>query len=122
MLKATSIDHINMIVKNLQESIEFFGELFGFEIRKEQPDHDSVNIGNYTVKLCIYEDAGLEIDDGISHLGFHVENFDDIVAKCEEMNISMPYGMVPWEHSRSVYIIDPSDYEIELSEFSRGGL
>tara|TARA_B100000315_G_C14475475_1_gene540395 strand:- start:718 stop:1053 length:336 start_codon:yes stop_codon:yes gene_type:complete len=111
-----------MIVRNLQESIEFYRELFGFEIRKEQPEQDSVIIGNDTVKLCIYEDPGLEIGEGISHFGFHVENFNDIITKCQEMNISMPYGTVPWEHSRSVYIIDPSGYEIELSEIAGGGL
>jgi hypothetical protein len=34
----------------------------------------------------------------------------------------MTYGVVQWEKSRSVYILDPNGYEIELSEIDGGGL
>ena len=34
-LNARSIDHINMKVKNLEKSIEFYKNLFGFEIKQE---------------------------------------------------------------------------------------
>ena len=40
-LNATSIDHVNMAVNNLDESVAFYSELFGFEVRKEQPEPDS---------------------------------------------------------------------------------
>jgi lactoylglutathione lyase len=121
-LKALSIDHINMNVKNLEESVAFYKELFGFEIKKEQPEQDSVIIGNDTIKLCMYEVSDDIKKGGISHFGFHVENFDAVIAKCQEMNIEMPYDMLDWEHSRSVYIFDPSGHEIELAEVQGGGL
>lgn len=59
---------------------------------------------------------------GINHIGFHIENFDEIVEKCKTLKISMPYGVIEWESSRSVYIIDPNGYEVELSEVQGGGL
>ena len=31
-------------------------------------------------------------------------------------------GVVDWETSRSVYIVDPSGYEVELAEISGGGI
>ena len=121
-LHALSIDHINMSVKNLAESIAFYKELFGFTIKKDQPEENSAIIGNDTIKLCLYEVSDDFQKGGINHFGLHIKNFDAVMAKCEEMNITMLYGMLVWKHSRSVYILDPSGHEIELAEVQGGGL
>jgi len=121
-LKALSIDHANMNVKNLEESVDFYTTLFGFELKKDQPEQQSKIIGNETVKLCLYEQPELVFTKGINHVGFHIDNFDDVVEKCMSLNITMPYGVIEWESSRSVYIIDPNGYELELSEVQGGGL
>jgi lactoylglutathione lyase len=44
------------------------------------------------------------------------------VEKCEQMDVPMPYGVIEWESSRSVYITDPKGYEVELSKVQGGGL
>ena len=121
-LQVLGIDHINMNVEDLAASVEFYRRLFGFEVRKEQPEDRSQIIGNDSIKLCLYESSGHTAKGGISHFGFHVDNFDEIVRTCEEMGVPMPYGVVEWEGSRSVYITDPNGYEIELSEVAGGGL
>ena len=121
-LTALSIDHINMNVRDLHESAQFYADLFGFELKEDQPGQKSQIVGNDTIKLCMYEDPARVASAGISHFGFHVENFDDIVNMCETRGIPMPYGVIQWKHSRSVYIIDPNGYEIELSERPGGGL
>lgn len=121
-LKALSIDHANMNVNNLAESVEFYSTLFGFELKKDQPEQQSKIIGNKSVKLCLYERPELVFPKGINHGGFHIDNFDEVVEKCKSMNITMPYGVIEWESSRSVYIIDPNGYEVELSEVQGGRL
>ncbi|MGH1567998.1 MAG: VOC family protein [Nitrosopumilus sp.] len=127
-LKATSMDHVNMNVKNLTQSVEFYRNLFGFEIRKadnspNKLDVPSQIIGNDSIKLCLYEDPQMSTSGGIAHFGFHVANFDQIMGKCKELNVEVLYGgPVEFEKSRSVYIKDPSGYDIELSEVSGGGL
>ena len=127
-LKATSMDHVNMNVKNLEDSVNFYQNLFGFEIRKDNNspnklDAPSKIIGNDSIKLCLYEDPQMSPGGGIAHFGFHVENFDKIMDKCKELNVEVLYGgPVEFEKSRSVYIKDPSGYDIELSEISGGGL
>ena len=60
-LKVTSMDHVNMNVKDLEQSVNFYKNLFGFEIRKEDNspnklDAPSKIIGNDSIKLCLYED------------------------------------------------------------------
>ena len=117
------MDHVNMTVKNLEESVEFYKNLFGFKVKKEQPEHKSKIIGNDKVKLCLYEDPQMSTEGGIAHFGFNIENFDEIMEKCKSLNVKVYYdGPVQFEKSRSIYISDPSGYDIELSEFPGGGL
>ncbi len=126
-LDATSIDHVNMKVKNLKESVQFYCNLFGFEIKQEEnpnkSDAPSKIIGNNSIKLCLYEVPAMSPEGGIAHFGFHIANFDEVIAKCTNQGVQILYGgEVDWEKSKSVYIVDPSGYEIELSEISGGGL
>ena len=122
-LKATSMDHVNMTVKNLEESVEFYKKLFGFEIKKEQPEHKSKIIGNDNIKLCLYEDPEMKPEGAIAHFGFHIENFDEIMETCKSLGVQVYYdGPVQFERSRSIYICDTSGYDIELSEITGGGL
>ena len=126
-LHATSIDHVNMKVKNLDESVEFYRNLFGFEIKqKENPnkaDVPSMIIGNDTIKLCMYEIPDMSPEGGIAHFGFNIENFGQVIERCKEDDVQVLYGgVVDWEGSKSVYIVDPSGYEVELGEIAGGGL
>ena len=126
-LKATSIDHVNMKVKDLAQSVKFYKDLFGFEIKQEENenklDAPSKIIGNDTIKLCMYEVPDMSPEGGIAHFGFNIDNFNDTIEKCKELGVQILYGgIVDWEKSKSVYIVDPSGYEIELGEISGGGL
>ncbi len=123
MLKTVCIDHINMTVKDLDESVKFYSELFGFVVMKKQPEQDSVIIGDENVKLCIYQGDSAGDRNGISHFGIHVSNFDEVLEICKRLSVPVMYnGVLEWEKSRSIYIQDPNGYEIELSEVEGGGL
>ena len=124
-LNVNGLDHLNFEVKNLEESVSFYNQLFGFVVLKDQPDQNSKIIGNEKVKLCIYEIEGFKgySKKGFHHFGLHIENFDEVLTKCEEMGIKIYYnGPIKWEKSTSVYIQDPNGYEIELTENFGGGL
>ncbi len=127
-LNATSIDHVNMKVKNLTQSIEFYKSLFGFNVKKEENAPNKLEapskiIGNDSIKLCMYEVPSMTPEGGIAHFGFNITNFDQIISKCEGLGVKILYGgIIEWEKSRSVYIIDPSGYELELGEVLGGGL
>ena len=126
-LDAVSIDHVNMKVRNLKDSLKFYNDLFGFKIKKEnnpnKSDVPSLIIGNNSIKLCLYEVPDMSPEGGIGHFGFHVSNFNEVLDKCKHLGIQILYGgTVDWEKSKSVYIKDPSGYELELSQISGGGL
>ena len=126
-LKATSIDHVNMKVKDLEKSVEFYKNLFGFEIKQEENpnkiDAPSKIIGNDSIKLCMYEIPDMSPEGGIAHFGFNIANFNEVITRCKDLGVEVLYGgIVDWDKSKSVYIVDPSGYEIELGEIPGGGL
>lgn len=127
MLKTVGIDHVNFMVRNLQESYEFYHRLFGFEILKRQPEEASYIIGNKNTKLCLYEVPWLPRYDkraGFAHFSIIVENFDDVLDLCHEMKVNIWHNgrVIHWEKSRSVYIDDPNGYNIEIGDVWGGGL
>jgi lactoylglutathione lyase len=125
MLRTSGIDHLNLQVIKLSESVEFYSRLFGFKILKEEREYDGAIIGNDRVKLCLYEDPDFKgyKKNGMNHFCLHVENFDEILEACKKQGVKVNYGgIVPWEKSDSVYIEDPNGYEIELSRVWGGGL
>ena len=62
-------------------------------------------------------------EGGIAHFGFYVSNFNAVLEKCTMLGVQVLYGgIVEWEKSKSVYVLDPNGYEIELSKISGGGL
>jgi catechol 2,3-dioxygenase-like lactoylglutathione lyase family enzyme len=125
MLKTTGIDHINLEVINLDESVKFYQQLLGFDVLEEFSEPKGKIIGIKQAKLALYETADLTQyhNSGFSHIGFHIENFDEAENQCQKMGLSIKYGgAVQWPKSRSIYITDPNGYEIELTEVWGGGL
>ncbi len=125
MLQTTGIDHLNLEVADLKKSVEFYEKLFGFEVLEDCPADNGKIIGTKAAKLCLYETPGFQEyrKVGLHHIGFNIENFDDVERRCAELGIDVMYGgTVNWPGSRSIYIQDPNGYELELTEVWGAGL
>jgi lactoylglutathione lyase len=130
MLKLNKIDHVNVMVKNIDETVKFYSEVFGFTVKENGVSQTSGNL--YAIigisdkgLLAIYEDPKFDKQKigNINHFGFHVDDFDDALIHLKELNVKVAdYGVVNYENSRSVYIFDPNGIEIELSEKFGGAL
>lgn len=133
--KIKAIDHINMTVKNLRESIDWYEKVFGLEVKEEgrsNSGNDYAIVGETgSIMLAIYQlEQGktLKIDeqshDGINHFGVEVEDFDQALINFKQHGVKINYNeaIFDYEKSRSFYITDPSGYEIEVAEVFGGGL
>lgn len=124
-LHTSGIDHINMQVRDLEQSCQFYQKLLGFTVLEDMPEHQGKIIGGKQALLALYQNPDLDLSEqsGFNHVCFHIENFDDIKQQCKELGIEIKYdGAVQWPHSKSIYIDDPNGYEIELAEVWGGGL
>ena len=127
MIEISGVDHLNIGVKDLEASKRFYSRLFGFEL-KEQGERDGrkwaiVGVPG-RIYLAMYEEGDqerLEQDLQINHFGFHVRNFGEIERNLKAAGVALDHR---WDYgkSRSVYLNDPTGYEIELSEVLGGGL
>ena len=127
MLNVTAIDHLNFTIKSFKETLNFYQDVFGFELLEEgfRMDGEPFKIVGLKGKLalCLSEEKDFTKSESFNHFGLHVDNFDDVINILDKKGIHYQYGgAVDYEHSRSVYTADPSGHEIEISETVVGGL
>jgi lactoylglutathione lyase len=135
-VEVTISDHVNMFVRDLEESISFYERLFGTDPEiKASGTAKSIRWAIIGLRqrfyFCFYERSGLLFDPDamhINHIGFHVADFDETVRRVRTLGVEIRYGgePVPWHgrggNSRSLYVLDPNGYTIEFSERVGGGL
>lgn len=130
MIGVKAVDHINMRVKDLKESVEFYRTNFGFAIKEDhsgEAEEPWVILGlPGAAYLCLYQHPYKVMSDDhlhISHFGLVVEDLAQAQAELLKNRVKILYGgPVEWPRSRSIYIQDPSGYEIELTDTFGGGL
>ena len=103
-LSASSIIHQHEC-QNLDESIDFYKNLFGFEIRKDDNSQNKLMHHQKLLEMILSNYVCMRYlrmspKGGIAHFGFSIENFDDILQKCKEFDVQVLYdGPIDWEKS-----------------------
>jgi len=135
-IEFASVDHINMFVRDLDESVDFYSLVFGTD---PDPKEEGTTKGlrwciigiPSKFYFCLYELKGRVFDPDamhINHIGFFVPDFDETVKRIRSAGIPVEYFDRPitWTNhagqSRSLYIRDPNGYYIEFTEKLGGGL
>lgn len=120
------LDHVNITVRNLEESIEWYGQIFGFKkveggINQFGRKWAVVALEDSMVAMSEHKDRedGDKIDEkrhAIYHFGLRVPNAPEWRAKVKDKKLKLYYGgEVEYPYSRSWYVHDPSGHEIEVS-------
>ncbi len=132
MFNFNGIDHLNIKVKDLKESIEFYQKVFGFEVKEEGVSPMSglkfsiIGLSGKAM-LAIYEDPNINPDkSSLAHIGFNIDFNEDMESYLKENGVKINYygdnAVINYPNSKSIYIEDPSGYEIELSSNFGGDL
>ena len=126
-MKIKQLDHLNMTVSNLEESLDWYQKVFGFEKVEEGVRNDApwAIIKSGEALLCVYEDAsrlppqqflkrGGERHT-IYHFGFRVTDRDEWLDKVSRFKLQLEYGgETDYPYSKSWYVFDPTGYGIEV--------
>lgn len=126
-MSVKQLDHLNLTVRNFDESVDWYGRIFGFE-KVEEDVQDGVRWGVLRAGealLCIYEYPDLEHIDrfesrkngqhGINHFALRITDAQDWISTVEREGVTINYsGEIDWPHSRSWYVNDPTGWEIEV--------
>ena len=120
----TGYSHINLPVRDLNESIEFYTERLGFYLlRKWSMDgRESAYVGfkDILIELATSRSPTPDQDNRTeTRIGFTVSDLDAAVA--EFRSLGVPIAREPWDArtfwGRQAYIKDPSGYILSLREW-----
>jgi catechol 2,3-dioxygenase-like lactoylglutathione lyase family enzyme len=121
------LDHINISVHSLSESVKWYGDLFGFNKVEEGINHYGrrwaiVACEDSLIAMTEYDgrkpaDSDFEVlNHQINHFGIRVPDAQAWCKKIEKFSLALHYGgEVRYPHSTSWYVHDPSGHEIEVS-------
>ncbi|KHD34673.1 glyoxalase [Clostridium acetobutylicum] len=126
-MKLNSIHHIAIIASNYETSKNFYVNILGFEIIREnyRSDKDSykldLKIGNSEIELFSMPKAPRRLSYpeacGLRHLAFHVENIEDIVNELNKNGITTePIRLDEYTGKKLTFFSDPDGLPLELHE------
>lgn len=124
-MNVRNLDHINLTVKHLGETIEWYRRLFGFEL-VEGGTRAGINwaiIRSGDALLCMYERPDLAVPEEspdrhhrLNHFGLRITDREPFEQAVEKLNVSVEYGgAIRYPFSWSWYITDPTGHEIEVA-------
>src|SRR3984957_19566186 len=104
MIKVKAIDHINMTVNSLEESIQFYNKLFGFEIIEDSRHDDIIpnKLGTPYAVIGVRAASELVLHQsptkgnapkkrgtmGLALMGFAVEDSDNVMKALKSFSVS----------------------------------
>ena len=113
------LDHVGIYVSDLDASIKFYEELFGFTVHSRLNDHGirivHMDMGSALLQLKQSGTPGTPGHGKYNHFGVHTSDYDGFIRRLDDMGISY------WEMSlgpgqRLVNFSDPSGHDIEVCE------
>ncbi len=126
------LDHINLTVEDLKNSIEWYGKVFGFELVESGATPQGIKWGIVAFNdsmICMTEYTGRAAADKfedksilqIYHFGIRVSDLEQWQQIIKDNQLKLYYGgEIKYPTSKSWYIHDPSGHEIEVSFASQG--
>ena len=142
MIEIQAIDHINLTVRDLTRSVDFYRRVFGLQVREDGSAAERPfailgrrGVGYVALHQRIGERPGeprqaaaTARSRGINHWGFVVEDFDALPEILSRSGVRVLHqkngadGIIRYPRSRSLYVADPDGNEIELTSRFGGDL
>ena len=126
-MKLNSIHHIAIIASNYEVSKNFYVNILGFEIirenyRKERNSYKlDLKIGNSEIELFSMNECPKRLTRpeacGLRHLAFSVDNIEDVIAELNSKGIvTEPIRIDEYTGKKFTFFNDPDGLPLELHE------
>ena len=114
MIIIENIDHISLAVSDIEASIEFYREMFGFDIVEHISGSSEavLQVGEIRLRLIGGEAAG----KSSGYVAFYVDDddFEDALEELDESGLEVVSGPENIKNGKRVIIADPDGNRIAL--------
>jgi len=107
-LTPTGIDHVSVLVSDVERSAKFYQDLFGLSVLSTDKEHGIVRLGRKRVIVSIRKEKPYGTVD---HFGVGVENFN----KAAVTQVLQQRGLTPSENWQyGFYVKDPDGMNVQF--------
>jgi uncharacterized protein len=112
MIIIENIDHISFPVSDIDHAIEFYRELFGFDVIEHMNGTPNALLQVGDIRLRLQNEKGLSAGRG--YVAFYVdeEDFDDTLEEIEENGIAVVAGPEDYRGGKRIVVSDPDGNRI----------
>lgn len=105
---AKGIDHVSVLVSNLQRSVDFYSRLFGLSVLSEDKAHGIVRLGREHVLISLRTESPTGTVD---HFGVAVEGFEKEAVTKTLARLGLT-AQENWQYG--FYVKDPDGVNVQL--------
>jgi catechol 2,3-dioxygenase-like lactoylglutathione lyase family enzyme len=105
---AKGIDHVSVLVSNLQRSVDFYSRLFGLSVLSEDKAHGIVRLGRQHVLISLRTESPTGTVD---HFGVAVEGFEKEAVTKTLAKLGLT-AQENWQYG--FYVKDPDGVNVQL--------
>jgi len=127
------LEHVNLTVVDLDESIRFYTDLFGWKLRwrgtvfSETRDVPAAHVGDDRFYLSLFEAEapGRRVANyapaGVNHFGLVVDDLEEMEGRLRKLGREI-HKKGDYEPGRRLYFFDANGIEVELVEYGADDL
>lgn len=114
------LDHVGIYVRDLEKSLNFYREIFGFPEHHRLDTAESriafLHVGGGLLELIQRPGApGIAPGGRWSHVSFQIDNYDGLVSRLERMGLDLRKVTLD-DGSRVAFFKDPDGHDVEIME------
>lgn len=121
-IMSSGIRHLNLRVRNLQESAAFYSSLFGLTARRPTPNRPGVLIcaaprsAGQPFSIVLTQGLGGQTPTGMDHFAIGVESRDDVEIAFDRAQSMGMRATRPrmFDGHYQTFIFDPDGYKVEV--------
>ncbi|TGL60302.1 VOC family protein [Leptospira ognonensis] len=112
MIIVEGIGHVNIPVSQLEASIEFYREIFDFEVETKKETEAILSLDSFKIRLV--QTAPKDQSMPVISFVMDVDDFTEAISELEEKNVKIVKGPEGTENGESLTFSDPSQNLIEI--------
>ncbi len=106
--------HLAIVTLDPERLAKFYTEVFAMEVLESTPG-GGIFLTDGTINLALLPNRAEGKPNGINHIGFHIEDTDEIAGRIAEWNLSAPAERPAGRLYAETRITDPDGNNIDLS-------